>query len=390
MMKLKSYRRGLTLVEVVVITGVIGVLIGLLLPATRSSREAARRMSCSNQFKQIGLAIHQYHSSHGQLPMQMGGTFDAGSDSGGTSPPGNNRYRLSWMVGILPFIEQQSLWESISAPQNGAPTRFAPMGPAPWTRQFTPWQTDVASFRCPSDPGFGDPAAGRTNYAICLGDATHWLNTGGTRWDTSIGRWADNRQEQVGVSGRGMFIPRRALRFRDVHDGLSNTLMAGEIATDLEDHDIRTEGSLRNAWNDIHDMPLLCEEQVDSSRPHFWLPNLATASVGDQARGMRWADGAGLYTGMNTIRPPNAAVCIAGGDRGIGMLPPSSRHSNGCHVLLGDGAIRFIVDSIDCGDQQTGTVWISGEGSRKPGAGSPYGLWGALGSRDCSESLEAI
>jgi prepilin-type processing-associated H-X9-DG protein len=92
---------------------------------------------------------------------------------------------------------------------------------------------------------------------------------------------------------------------------------------------------------------------------------------------------------MNTILPPNSEVCLAGGDSGIGIVPPSSRHQGGVHVLMGDGAVKFITDSIEAGNLDSGTVMLGGTEQREPGAISPYGLWGALGTRASKEELNA-
>ena len=108
-------RSAFTLVELLVVIAIIGVLVGLLLPAVQAAREAARRMSCSNNFKQLGLALHKYHSAYKRLPMQAGGTKQS-LPSPNIAPPGSNRLNLSWLVGLAPFIEQQALWEQISRP----------------------------------------------------------------------------------------------------------------------------------------------------------------------------------------------------------------------------------------------------------------------------------
>ena len=113
------WRKGFTLVKLLVVIAIIGVLVGLLLPAVQAAREAARRMSCSNNFKQIGLGMHNYHAAYQMFPS----TWD------GSTP---NGYRVNLnLVGILPFIEQQALWEQLSNPSQQGTTNFDPMGASP-------------------------------------------------------------------------------------------------------------------------------------------------------------------------------------------------------------------------------------------------------------------
>ena len=119
---MKSAKRSaFTLVELLVVIAIIGILVGLLLPAVQAAREAARRMSCSNNFKQIGLAIHNYHSAYKQLPRQGAGTgedIQNGMSRGHFARENTmaNNQSLSIFVGILPFMEQQALWEEIANP----------------------------------------------------------------------------------------------------------------------------------------------------------------------------------------------------------------------------------------------------------------------------------
>ena len=400
-------RRGFTLVELLVVIAIIGVLVGLLLPAVQAAREAARRMSCSNNFKQIGLGIHNYHSAYKQLPTHGSGTQPGTPEAWFRSSTQGNRYRLSMLVPILPFIEQQALWEKISnanaertdgnlSAAVGTPTNpWPPMGPTPEMIQYIPWTTDIPTYRCPSDPGFGLPSLGRTNYAACLGDATwllHLANRDNNRVAVTAGRSRHAR-----ASNRGMFRPLQEAKFRDCLDGLSNTIAMGEIVTDLGDNNIRgqvTESAPNSSapgvsLGSIRDNPSVCLPLINPERPRFWDPQFFMRSRALFARGYRWADQGALFTGCTTILPPNREICGPFNTLGTHLIATmSSQHSGGAHVLMGDGAVTFITDSIEAGNSTVGSVWLNGMGPQLPGSPSPYGLWGALGTRASSEIID--
>jgi prepilin-type processing-associated H-X9-DG protein len=128
-------------------------------------------------------------------------------------------------------------------------------------------------------------------------------------------------------------------------------------------------------------------DQIDPERPRFWLGSHATGGA-NNGRGFKWADFRPNFTGMFTIHGPNAAICGGNNTGQTGMFPPSSRHQGGCHVLMGDGAVIFVTDSIEAGDQRAPMVWFGGIGAAAPGSNSPYGLWGALGTRGNRETIE--
>ena len=395
MKKQPRNRVGFTLVELLVVIAIIGVLVGLLLPAVQAAREAARRMSCSNNFKQIGLAIHNYHSAFKQQPGHGTGTsgtlgreWPEGAQSG--SATAHNRQHLSMLVGITPFMEQQAVWELISNPSTVGGTWNA-MGPTPDEIDYEPWATDIPTLRCPSDPGRGLPSLGRTNYGASQGDST-WFSTMHHRTGTT-----DNdteRAEHARAAQRGFFsLWRNNRSFRDCLDGLANTIAMGEMATYLGDADSRTSvggdlGNNNSTLDQLRDNPLACRGKLDATRPRFWDPGQAISRP-DAGRGYRWADVSAVCTGVHTILPPNAEICSGDNlDDLTTMATMSSQHQGGCHVLMGDGAVKFITDSIEAGDSTVGNVFLTGTGVRAPGSISPYGLWGALGTRASKEVIE--
>ncbi|EMI53414.1 DUF1559 domain-containing protein [Rhodopirellula sallentina] len=411
---------GFTLVELLVVIAIIGVLVGLLLPAVQAAREAARRMSCSNNFKQIGLAIHNYHSAYKQLPIHKGGTgtsFQAtrvGTDNSNFY----NGQRQSIFVGLLPFFEGQALWEQVSNPlverTDGQAVAHGGVATAPWPAfgphpghvQYPPWATEIPTLRCPSDPGIGLPSLGRTNYAACLGDSPFRAASGATDQNLVV---TSARSQRTRAAQRGIFVARQSTRFRDILDGLANTIMAGEIPTDLGDRDTRTainyndgmvmRAELSDAVETPAGAPNDCSNhpKIDAARPQFWT-SAATISTNNAVlgRGYRWGSGECMFTTMFTISPPNSPACaLLSNETGVwqfwqraGVLPPGSRHQGGCHVLMGDGAVKFVTDSIDAGNQSSTPVAMGGGVSNAPGSISPYGLWGALGTRASKEVID--
>ena len=419
-MVLKRSKMGFTLVELLVVIAIIGVLVGLLLPAVQAAREAARRMSCSNNFKQIGLGLHNYHAAYDQLPIQ-------GTGTGPGIPPNNwwiasnsgNQLTVSALVGLTPFIEQQALWEQISNPDtrtvSGAaapgntgltnPPRWPAMGPSPklfsTNPGYIPWATDIQTLRCPSDPGIGLPSLGRTNYGICMGDSysqwqdDHILNSSGAN-STYLPTTNGGAATRAKGCQRGFFALSTSSKFRDILDGLSNTVAMGEIITDLGDRDKRSSYSAASSGGAaIESNPLLCVEggQIDPPRPKFWCntgaagctpPAVLQLNV-PHSPGGNWPAALRSSVGnVYTVRPPNSELCLGRWADNWGNYSPSSHHQGGVHVLMGDGAVKFITDSIEAGNQSAPIITHA----NNPGSQSPYGLWGALGTRAASEVID--
>lgn len=427
---MKTQRRtGFTLVELLVVIAIIGVLVGLLLPAVQAAREAARRMSCSNNLRQVALACHNYHDTYKLMPKHGTGTWvNAGpgpdiepknrgqnvSATGGqywNAGPGNsdNMARLSYLVGILPFVEQQPLWEQISNPMqekdnNGNPIAnsfFPAMGPAPWGNSYTPWRTEVGTFRCPSDPGSGLPAHGRTNYAACVGDSSDWVNHGYIHMNWGGGgnnpegfiRTTEHAQRS-NAGNRGAFYVRQSKSFNRILDGTSNTIMLGEIATYLGDRSVTGIPAIDVGWENIHMNQDYVRTQggyVDPERPRFWLPTTNIPGAADWGRGFRWMNVGPIYSSFITTVGPNAPMAFGGGgDMDHGNLPASSYHPGGVHVALCDASIQFVNDSVDTGNINQPVVrWQNPQPAdtvaTAPGSPSPFGVWGAYGTAAMKE-----
>ena len=205
---------GFTLVELLVVIAIIGILIALLLPAVQAAREAARRSQCSNNMKQLGLALHNYHDVYNVLP--PGGMRDVS-----TTILANG---LAWNVLILPFMEQQPLYDQFNfllTPDNscaGAPNT-------------TIARTPVAGFLCPSGTKLYDGASTTIHTA-------HYVGIMGPKGTNPVTNTAYSVQNGTGYSGHGGFARdgtmyyNSEVKFRDILDGTANTLLVGELSHD--------------------------------------------------------------------------------------------------------------------------------------------------------------
>lgn len=204
---MSARRPGFTLVELLVVIAIIGILVGLLLPAVQAAREAARRMQCSNNMKQIGLAMHNYHDTFNRLPL--------------SDPYCGQGKRWGWIPRLLPFIEQSSLFNTFD---------FAI---ASWQGDNFPYlQKPYAGFLCPSDPmsdvvreeeWFAGPTwiISQTDYSAVIGD---YINASGVGQQPAFGNVGCDSPTVRGMIGRWGW----SARFGDVSDGLSNTFCVGE------------------------------------------------------------------------------------------------------------------------------------------------------------------
>lgn len=350
-------KHGFTLVELLVVIAIIGVMVGLLLPAVQAAREAARRMQCSNNLKQLALAQHNYESTYNALPARRSGSTGG---PGGNQNTSNQAGLCTSFIGSLPFMEQQPLYDMIAA----GDLTFPPMGPNGWVG-WAVWNNSPASVRCPSDPE-NLPGGRRNTYSFSVGDQVAGINQG----------------ERL----RGLYGAVQQVRFRDITDGLSNTAMISErlihighagqnpIAVQLQEQEFLTGSAFLPA---VLTSPGACFTTVQQR----WYT--AGSTVNNRA-GRMWTYGAVSGVGFNTVLPPNSPSCFASGswaDTDGMVIPPTSRHPGGVNLALADASVRFISNSIN-----SGNVTLPPPGNTN--AISPYGVWGALGSKSGGETVE--
>lgn len=353
-------RRGFTLVELLVVIAIIGVLVALLLPAVQSAREAARRTSCNNKLKQNALALHNYESAFKTFPARQGGT--------GTLNDPNVRAThclvLSGWVALLPFTEQQALYERIYSQQT------MPWADNQWTNQMVP------HLQCPSDNGKTDPNPGRilrglSSYAFSNGDDY----TGSQAFPDERSNFASASQ-MLPIKTRGVFGRHSYTRMAEITDGTSNTVALGERSRPAK---VNEKGAcaVDASANPASYVPLSCRALLSGQN----YINSATMFTSDNAPGYRWAAGNAYFAALTTILPPNSAVCVFGNSGSIsahlfpGIWTATSEHPGGVMIAMSDGSTRFINNNID-----TGNLAVVAP-SADSGSGSPYGVWGALGSK---------
>jgi prepilin-type N-terminal cleavage/methylation domain-containing protein/prepilin-type processing-associated H-X9-DG protein len=294
-------RRGFTLIELLVVIAIISLLMALLLPAVQRVREAANKMICENNLKQIGIGLHHYHGDHEALPPgNLGSWFTRG---------------YSAQALLLPYIEQDSVYRSIDF-----------NAPADDPLNVTPRGTLLRLFRCPTDPYPSAPAAwGGNNYVANHGSGIVFGSDG-----------SQSNGVFYFVTGR---TP-RGVRLADIYDGASTTACFSE----------RLKGDWSNA---------LITERTDLFNPKGVMPTTADEAfaccqainpmnLADQWRsdfGGYWLQGWHM-TLYSHASPPNKRSCAFPQNRTMTM-PANSGHPNGVNLLACDGSVRFVSNSID-------------------------------------------
>ncbi len=273
--KLKA---GFTLVELLVVIAIIGILIALLLPAVQAAREAARRSSCANNLKQVGLALHNYHDTFKKFP-----------------PHSLSANRIAWTVHILPFLEQQPLYDQFDFTRryNQNPNTILAM-------------TRVSAYLCPSvksprtSIGNGGETRNRVGYFT-----THYYGVMGPKGNNPLTGQPypfSNVGPHGGFAGGGLFVQNKSTKFSHILDGTTNTFAIQEIAWDDRGgrrtrYRMWTRGHQQNSWN---------------------------------------------APAKNIANQINADLTSVFNDMSAG-----SNHPGGCHFLMGDASTQFVAETID-------------------------------------------
>ena len=325
---MKVRRSGFTLIELLVVIAIIGVLIALLLPAVQAAREAARRGQCTNNLKQIGLAMHNYHTSIGALPWGHG--YFGWND-------------WSSFAMLLPYMELNNLYNRINFANTGLASypgdgSVPTAGYAPNTTVFL---AKIGTLLCPSD---------NDRLTTCYGELNYCGNSG-----NAPESFFDNNHD--GASN-GLFFSiatgTKTISFADVQDGLSQTAAFAER--------IRGIGNNTNVYDPLKPsstqvlLPLSATGNNGDNVPQVYYQlcrtlspvaptALGTSTVG--ANGAYWFDGHpenGMY---NHVMTPNTWTCSNGNVNDAGAFPPTSRHPGGVNILFGDGSVKFVKESIN-------------------------------------------
>ena len=338
---------GFTLVELLVVIAIIGILVALLLPAVQAAREAARRMSCSNNMKQVALAGHNYHDTFKTFP--LGSTYRGRGRS-----PGQFRlngagqdWTTTQTIALLPYIEQQPLydqWDASVAWNGGTATVNTPVV-----------GTAIPSLKCPSDPNSRFPNPGGTGGANPPAGpwdkGNYGYNYGGGHANQNSGRNGYNGTPTVAAiatPNKGIFTSRgdpdrksHGANFADITDGTANTLFGAEIIT------FQSTGDCRGCWGLNMGNAVSAFTNGDTNLGPDGIATPNAPAQRPPGTDTPWRDGA-TYCGPSGGSSGGTQLhCHDETNDGDGGLAARSYHPGGAQVMLCDGSVNFASETID-------------------------------------------
>ena len=313
-MQKKSYQSGFSLIELLVVIAIIGALVALLLPAVQSAREAARRSSCKNNLKQIGLSLHNYHDIHDLFPPGYVGDPHV-------TTPGYGMW--AWSTALLPFLDQEPLYNRLLQPISKLPSQSYDKFPAEM-------RTTQAVWKCPSDvaPDANDAPnrliktdANPNGIAVATSNYVGVNNA----WGLLNSNVAAPVLSDATTYPAGTFYKNSSIGFRDMRDGTSNIVVVGE-----------------RKWTSSDSSPYQFKSavmfMVNAASPGDAAQHVPGTSTGSDS-GLVFSLGATI-TRIND-KGPDAQI------NDVCRQSFSSQHTGGAHFLMGDGAARFISETID-------------------------------------------
>jgi prepilin-type processing-associated H-X9-DG protein len=340
---MNHHRRAITLIELLAVVAVITVLVAILFPAIQYAREAARRLQCASNLKQIGVALQSYQASHGVFPFGLEEPAD---------PPRFVAYSAHAM--LLPYLEQSGVYNALNLHLPALFYVAVPGAMANTTAQnlqltifFCPSETRPFKFGFPDWHPFFRVEPGENNYVACMGAGMHPMLA------PSL------------PPPNGLFFNSSSVRLGDIRDGASHTAAFSETITGTGGDPMTQAVDLRR---DTQRSPT----PRDAKTPDEFLAECAQYTPADimasrtLERGNTWLEGAPFRTLYNHVTTPNPAHADCGLEGDIwlgGIFAARSLHAGGVNLMLADGSVRFVSNSVD------------------------LAVWRSLGTRNGAESL---